>query len=193
MSQLATDDFSPTFLRSGTAYGVSPRLRFDLVLNNLTAWAYCTQQVMLKSDGTPWRPIVHIEDMSRAFCAVMTAPRELVHNEAFNVGRTSENYQIRDIAEIVADVVPGSRIEFAGEAGPDARDYRVNCDKIADTLPAFQPTWTAMAGAEELHAAFQKHGLRTGRVRGPALPPGRPHQGAHRAGPPRIGPALDRG
>jgi nucleoside-diphosphate-sugar epimerase len=167
VSQLATDDFSPTFLRSGTAYGMSPRLRFDLVLNNLTAWAYCTQRVMLKSDGTAWRPIVHIEDMSRAFWAVMTAERGVVHNEAFNVGRTSENYQIRDIAEIVAEVVPGSRIEFAGEVGPDARNYRVNCDKIADTLPSFQPTWTATAGAEELHAAFQKVGLELDEFEGP--------------------------
>jgi nucleoside-diphosphate-sugar epimerase len=159
VAKLATDDFSPTFLRSGTAYGVSPRLRFDLVLNNLTAWAYCTKQVMLKSDGTPWRPIVHIEDMSRAFCAAIGAPREAVHNEAFNVGRTSENYQIRDLAEIVAGVVEGSRIEFAGEAGPDARNYRVNCDKIADRLPAFKPTWTAQAGAEELRDAYEKVGV----------------------------------
>jgi len=159
VSKLATDDFSPTFLRSATAYGVSPRLRFDLVLNNLTAWAFCTKRVLLKSDGTPWRPIVHIEDMSRAFLAVLEAPRELVHNEAFNVGRTSENFQIKDLAEIVASVVPDSRIEFAGEAGPDARNYRVNCDKIRDTLPAFQPTWTAEAGARQLYESFQQIGV----------------------------------
>lgn len=159
LAAMATDDFSPTFLRSGTAYGVSPRVRFDLVLNNLTAWAVCTKKVLLKSDGKPWRPIVHIEDMSRAFVAVIEAPREVVHNEAFNVGQTSENYQIRDIAEIVADVVPDSSVEFAGEAGPDARDYRVNCDKIADLIPAFQPTWTARAGAEELRDAFVREGV----------------------------------
>jgi nucleoside-diphosphate-sugar epimerase len=164
---MATDEFSPTFLRSGTAYGVSSRLRFDLVLNNLVAWAFCTKQVMLKSDGSPWRPIVHIEDMSLAFCAVLDAPRDVVHNEAFNVGRTSENYQIRDLAEIVAEVVPDSSIEFAGEAGPDARNYRVNCDKIAATLATFTPTWTARAGAEELRAAYERVGLVLGDFEGP--------------------------
>jgi len=164
---LATDDFSPTLLRSATAYGVSPRLRFDLVLNNLTAWAYCTKQVLLKSDGTPWRPVVHIEDMSRAFLAVLEAPRELVHNEAFNVGRTSENYQIRDLAEIVASVVPDSRVEFAGEAGPDARNYRVNCDKIVDTLPGFKPVWTAEAGARELYESYTRIGIELDDFEGP--------------------------
>ncbi len=159
IAELATDDFSPTCLRNATAYGVSPRLRFDLVLNNLTAWAFCTGHVMLKSDGSAWRPIVHIEDMSRAFLAVLEAPRELIHNESFNVGQTSENYRVRELAEIVAEVVPGSRIEFLGEVTTDPRNYRVNCDKIADTLPAFKPTWTATAGAEELHDAYEQIGL----------------------------------
>lgn len=167
VAELATDDFSPTFLRSGTAYGVSPRLRFDLVLNNLTAWAYCTGAVHLKSDGSPWRPIVHIEDMSRAFLAVLEAPQELVHNEAFNVGRTSENYQIRDLAHIVAEVVEGSELEFAAEAGPDKRDYRVNCDKIIDTLPGFQPVWTARAGVVELRDAYARVGLELDEFEGP--------------------------
>ena len=167
VAELATDDFSPTFLRSGTAYGVSPRLRFDLVLNNLTAWAFCTGAVHLKSDGSPWRPIVHIEDMSRAFLAVLEAPQELIHNEAFNVGRTSENYQIRDLAHIVAEVVEGSELEFAAEAGPDKRDYRVNCDKIIDTLPGFQPTWTARSGVVELRDAYAKVGLELDEFEGP--------------------------
>lgn len=167
VSGLANDEFSPTFLRSGTAYGVSPRLRFDLVLNNLTAWAFCTGAVHLKSDGSPWRPIVHIGDMSRAFLAVLDSPRDLVHNEAFNVGRTSENYQIRDLAHIVAEVVEGSELEFAAEAGPDKRDYRVNCDKIIDTLPGFQPVWTARDGVVELRDAYAKVGLELDEFEGP--------------------------
>lgn len=157
--KLADSSFSPTFLRNATAYGVSPRLRFDLVLNNLVAWAYTTGRVFIKSDGTPWRPIVHVEDISRAFLAVLHAPRELVHNEVFNVGQTSENYQIRELAEIVVETVPGSRVEYAPDAGPDKRNYRVNCDKIRRVLPAFRPQWTARRGAQELYAAYQKHGL----------------------------------
>lgn len=167
VSQMADDDFSPTFLRSGTAYGVSPRLRFDLVLNNLTAWAFCTGRVFLKSDGTPWRPIVHIEDMSRAFLAALEAPRETVHNEAFNVGRSSENYQIRQLAEIVAAAVPGSRVEYAEGAGPDKRNYRVNCDKIVNTLPNYQPIWTAAKGAQELYEAYKDVGLKLEEFEGP--------------------------
>jgi len=159
VSQLADDDFSPTFLRNATAYGVSPRLRFDLVLNNLVAWAITTGQVYIKSDGTPWRPIVHIEDISRAFVAVLHAPRDLVHNEAFNVGRNEDNYRIRELADIVEEVVPGCRIEYAKDGGPDKRCYRVDCSKILETLPEFQPQWNARRGAEELYAAYQKIGL----------------------------------
>lgn len=159
VAKLADDNFHPTFLRSSTAYGVSPRLRFDLVLNNLTAWAYTTGLVYLKSDGTPWRPIVHVEDMSLAFVAAMQAPIEAIHNEAFNVGRPKENYRISELAEIVADVVPDSRIEYAEGAGPDKRCYRVDSSKIAKTLPDFTPTWDARKGAEELYAAYQKVGL----------------------------------
>ena len=159
VSQLADDNFSPTFLRNATAYGVSPRLRFDLVLNNLVAWAFTTGQVYIKSDGTPWRPIVHIEDISRAFIAVLHAPREVVHNQAFNVGRNEDNYRIRDLAEIVKQTVPDCRIEYAPDAGPDKRCYRVDCSKIAHTLPEFQPQWNARKGAEELYRAYQKIGL----------------------------------
>jgi nucleoside-diphosphate-sugar epimerase len=159
VSKLADDNFSPTFLRNATAYGVSPRLRFDLVLNNLVAWALTKGLVYIKSDGTPWRPIVHIEDISRAFIAVLEAPRELVHNEAFNVGRNEDNYQIRDLAEIVKDTVPNCRIEYAPDAGPDKRCYRVDCSKIAQTLPDFKPQWDARQGATELYEVYQKVGL----------------------------------
>jgi nucleoside-diphosphate-sugar epimerase len=159
VSKLADDDFSPTFLRNATAYGVSPRLRFDLVLNNLVAWAFASGRVHIKSDGSPWRPLVHIEDISRAFLAILEAPRELVHNEAFNVGRTEENYQIRDIARVVEETVPSSKVEFASDAGPDHRCYRVDCSKIRRVLPAFQPQWDIRAGASELYHAYSKTNL----------------------------------
>lgn len=167
VSQMADDSFSPTFLRNATAYGVSPRLRFDLVLNNLTAWAYTTNKIMLKSDGTPWRPIVHIEDISRAFIATLKAPRSLVHNEAFNVGRTQENYQVRDLVKIVAQTVPDCHTEFATGATADKRNYRVNCDKILATLKDFQPKWTVSKGARELHGSFQQYGLTLEEFEGP--------------------------
>ncbi len=167
VSQLADDNFSPTFLRNATAYGVSPRLRFDLVLNNLVAWAFTTGQIYIKSDGTPWRPIVHIEDISRAFIAVLEAPRESVHNEAFNIGRNEDNYQIRDLAEIVKETVPNCEIEYAPDAGPDKRCYRVDCSKVAQTLPNFQPQWNARKGAAELYEAYQKVGLTLEEFEGP--------------------------
>jgi len=159
VAALADDRFSPTFLRNATAYGVSSRLRFDLVLNNLTAWAYAQSRVHIKSDGTPWRPIVHIEDISRAFLAVLAAPREIVHNEALNVGQTKENYRIRELAEIVRDVVPGSHIDYARDGGPDLRCYRVDFGKIGRLLPAFKPEWDARRGVEELYAAYRQGGL----------------------------------
>jgi nucleoside-diphosphate-sugar epimerase len=159
MRALADDDFSPTFLRNATAYGMSARLRGDLVVNNLAAYAFTTGEVLIKSDGSPWRPLVHIEDISRAFLAALEAPRELVHNEAFNVGRTEENYRVREVAEIVEDVFKGSTVTYAEEASPDIRNYRVNCDKLAETLPAFKPEWTVRRSAEELLAAFTRHGL----------------------------------
>jgi nucleoside-diphosphate-sugar epimerase len=159
VSALADADFSPVFLRSATAFGVSPRLRFDLVLNNLVAWAFTTGVVRLKSDGMAWRPAVHIEDISRAFTAVLEAPRDLVHNQGFNVGQTSENYRIRELAEIVREAVPGSRVEFAPGAGADLRCYRVNCDLLARTVPGFQPVWTARRGAQELYQAYRDTGL----------------------------------
>lgn len=159
IARLADDRFSPTFLRNATAYGVSPRLRFDLVLNNLAAWAFTKGLVYIKSDGTPWRPIVHIEDISRAFIAVLEAPRDLIHNEAFNVGRNEDNYQIRDLAEIVRETVPNCKVEYAADAGPDKRCYRVDCSKIARVLPDFKPQWDARKGAAELYEAYQQVGL----------------------------------
>jgi nucleoside-diphosphate-sugar epimerase len=167
LADLASDDFSPTFLRSATAYGVSPRHRFDIVLNNLTAWAFTTGKIMLKSDGTPWRPIVHIEDISQAFIAVLNAPREKVHNQAFNVGRTEENYRIREIAEIVKDVMPSCRLEFSQDAGPDARCYRVDMGKIKKVLPEFKPQWTARSGAEQLYKAYKLYKISLDEFEGP--------------------------
>jgi nucleoside-diphosphate-sugar epimerase len=167
LSDLADDRFSPTFLRNATAYGASPRMRFDIVLNNLVAWAVTTGHIHLKSDGTPWRPIVHIEDISRAFIAALEAPVEAVSNEAFNVGQTAHNYRIRDLAEIVGSVVPGCDIQFATDAGPDTRNYRVSCEKIARVLPAFKPQWDARKGAEQLYAAYSSSGLKLDEFEGP--------------------------
>jgi len=167
VSKLADNTFSPTFLRSATAYGVSPRHRFDIVLNNLVAWAFTKSLVYLKSDGTPWRPIVHIEDMSRAFLAVLGAPREVVHNQAFNVGQTAENYRISEIAEIVRTVVPNTTIEFAKDAGPDLRCYRADFKKITRVLPSFRPQWTARKGAVQLYEAYKKVGLQLEDFEGP--------------------------
>lgn len=159
LHQLADADFSPTYLRASTAYGVSPLLRFDLVINNLTAWAYTTGLVYLKSDGSPWRPVVHVEDIARSYIAALEAPREEVHDQAFNVGTTTENYQIRELAELVREIVPGCRIEYAPDAGPDKRCYRVDCNKIARVLHGFKPQWTARRGIEQLYAAYQRVGL----------------------------------
>jgi nucleoside-diphosphate-sugar epimerase len=167
VGRMADRDFSPTFLRNATAYGVSCRLRADLVLNNLTGWAVTTGRVFLKSDGSAWRPIVHIEDISRAFCAVLGAPREIVHNQAFNVGVTEENYRVRELAEIVRDTVPGCVIEYAPGVGADKRCYRVDCGKIAKAIPAFKPQWNARRGAEELYEAYRRFELTHADLEGP--------------------------
>lgn len=159
VAKLADDRFSPVFMRNATAYGVSPRLRLDLVLNNLVAHAVTSGRVYLMSDGTPWRPIVHIRDITAAMIAALAAPREAIHAEAFNVGRNSENYRIRELAEIVAEVVPGSRVKVSPTAGPDRRTYRVDCSKIERHLPAFRPEWDARRGAEELYRAYREAGL----------------------------------
>jgi nucleoside-diphosphate-sugar epimerase len=156
---LASDSFAPTYMRNATAYGVSPRLRLDIVLNDLVASALTTGRVYIKSDGTPWRPIVHIRDIIAAVVAVLNAPPETVHNQTFNVGRNDENFRVRELADIVAEVVPGSRVEFAPGGGPDLRCYRVNFDKINRLLPAFRPQWTARKGAQELYDAYRNLGL----------------------------------
>jgi nucleoside-diphosphate-sugar epimerase len=159
IGKLADGSFSPVFMRNATAYGVSPRLRLDLVLNNLTAWAYTTGAIKIMSDGTPWRPIVHIEDISRAFAAVLAAPREAIHNQAFNVGADDENYQVKDLAAIVGQTVPGSTVEINPQGSPDTRNYRVSFAKLRRHLPDFETRWSARAGAAELYAAFHRLGL----------------------------------
>ncbi len=151
---LATDAFSPVFMRNATVYGASPRLRFDLVVNNLTAWAVATGAIRMRSDGTPWRPLVHVEDVSTAVLAALEAPRAAVHNEAFNVGRDGENYQVRDVARIVGEEVPSCAVTFADGASADARSYRVSFGKIARQLPAWAPRWTVRDGVREVRDAL---------------------------------------
>lgn len=156
---LADDKFSPTFMRNATAYGASPRLRLDIVLNDLVASALTTGSVLIKSDGTPWRPIVHIRDIIAAAMAALEAPQGAIHNQTFNVGRMEENYRIRELADIVAETVPGCHVDYAPGGGPDTRCYRINCEKITRLLPAFRPQWTARKGALELYQAYKRAGL----------------------------------
>ncbi len=167
VARLADDTFSPVFLRNATAYGVSPRLRADVVLNNLAGYACTTGEVLIHSDGSPWRPLVHVEDIARAFVAALEAPREAVHNQAFNVGADEENYRIRDLAEIVMEAVPGSSVTFAPGGGPDIRDYRVGFDKIRRALPSFTPRWTVREGVAELVAMYRDAGITREEFLGP--------------------------
>jgi nucleoside-diphosphate-sugar epimerase len=167
LGALADDKFSPIFLRNTTAYGVSAFMRFDIVLNNLVAWAYTTGKAVIQSDGTPWRPLIHLEDICRAFIAALEAPREAVHNEAFNVGMTDENYQVRDLAQIVLETIPGCTIEYAPGGSPDPRSYRVNFEKIKKALPEFRPRWNARLGAQELYDACREVRLTVDDFQGP--------------------------
>jgi nucleoside-diphosphate-sugar epimerase len=159
LAGFADADFSPVFMRNATAYGVSPRLRVDLVLNNLVGWAFTTGKVKIMSDGTPWRPLVHVEDIARATLAALEAPRETIHNQAFNVGRDGENYQVRELAEITRETVGDCEIEYAGSGDPDPRSYRVDFTRFAEAFPEAGLRWTALEGARELLDAYRSVGL----------------------------------
>jgi len=159
LANLADADFAPTFMRNATAYGVSPRLRVDIVLNNLVGWAVTTGKIRILSDGTPWRPIVHVEDIAQAFALVLEAPHAVVSDQAFNIGSNDQNYQVRELAAIVAKVATNCSVEYAGEAGPDPRNYRVDFSKFARAFPAFQPAWDALKGARQLYEAYRAEGL----------------------------------
>jgi nucleoside-diphosphate-sugar epimerase len=167
ITAMEDEDFSPVFLRFATAYGLSPRLRFDIVLNNLAAWAFTTGKIMLKSDGTPWRPLIHVEDMARAFAAVLAVPRERVSGEAFNVAPPDENYRIRQLAEIIGEEYPGCELSFADGASADSRNYRVSTAKIMERIPEFQPAWNARKGARQLLGAYGEQGLALEEFEGP--------------------------
>jgi nucleoside-diphosphate-sugar epimerase len=156
VSALASGSFSPVFMRNATAYGLSPRLRADVVLNNFVCWAHTTGRIRIMSDGTPWRPIIHVQDIARAFAAALAAPRQAIHNQAFNVGANGENYQVRELAEIVRATVPGCTVEYAADAGPDPRSYRVDFSKLSRTFPDLQLQWNASFGAKDLYAALQE-------------------------------------
>lgn len=159
LDKLVDGDFSPVYLRNATAYGISPRLRIDIVLNNLVGWAFTTGAVRIMSDGTPWRPIIHVEDIARAFVTILESPREKIHNQAFNVGVNGENYQIRDLADLVEEIVPGCNIQYADEGGPDPRNYRVDFSKLTTHVESFRPRWNARLGTMELYEVYKQIGL----------------------------------
>jgi nucleoside-diphosphate-sugar epimerase len=190
LSAMAGDAFSPTYMRNATVYGFSPRLRLDLVVNDLAATALASGDVVVKSDGTPWRPLVHIEDVAQAILAALEAPRETVHDQAFNVGRTQENHQVRDLAQMVRELVPGSRVSYAEGGGPDARCYRVDFSKAEEGLPGFRPRWTVSDGVRQLIGAFREHGLEPGDLSSPRFIRLRRIEVLQRAG--NLGPDLRR-
>jgi nucleoside-diphosphate-sugar epimerase len=159
VASLADASFSPVYLRNATAYGISRRLRADIVVNNLVGHAFTTGKVLLQSDGSPWRPLVHLRDIIHAFIACLQAPKEAIHNQAFNVGRSAENFRIREVANMVAEVVPNCEVAFAPGASPDLRNYRVDFRKIETKLPGYKPTWTLRKGIEEIYQAYKAAGL----------------------------------
>ena len=160
LSKMADDNFSPVFLRASTAYGIAPMLRCDLVVNNLVGWAYTTGKIRIMSDGTPWRPAIHVEDLSHAYIACLQSPIEIIHNEAFNVGQNKGNYQIRDMADVVKKIVPGCEVEYTYEHGSDSRTYKVSFDKISTKLKgSFVPKWDIQKGMQQLYEAYKAHGL----------------------------------
>lgn len=167
IAKLADADFSPVFLRNSTAYGWSRRFRADLVLNNLAAWAYTTGEVRILSDGTPWRPLVHVEDIGRAFLALLTAPRTDVHNQVLNIGSSAQNYRVRDLAGFVQAALPDSRVSYAAGGSPDPRSYRVDFAKLNRLLPDYHPTWDACTGAQQLAAAYRRACLSQAEFTGP--------------------------
>ncbi len=167
LSAMADNHFSPIFFRCATAHGYSPRIRFDLVVNNLVAWAYTTGKVLIKSDGTPWRPFVHIEDICRAFIASLKAPLAAVHNQVFNVGHTAENYQISQVANFVGKIVPDCRIEYTPDGGPDKRCYKVSCEKISAMVPSFAPVWTVEKSINDLLHLYKSLNLKAEEFEGP--------------------------
>jgi nucleoside-diphosphate-sugar epimerase len=167
LATLADADFCPVFMRNATAYGFSPRLRADIVLNNLVGWAHTTGRIRLMSDGRAWRPIVHIRDISRASIECLRTPVEAIRNEAINIGRSDENYEVRDLAEIVRETVPGSTVEFAGGSSADPRNYRVDFSKMKRVFPTFEPVWTARTGAQELYDAYRRHQIDQATLFGP--------------------------
>jgi nucleoside-diphosphate-sugar epimerase len=167
IARLADDAFTPVYMRNGSAYGISSHLRADLVLNNLMGWAFTTGKIRILSDGSPWRPIVHVEDIAMAFAQALVAPRAAVHNQAFNVGGDGENYQVRDLATIVNELLPEATVEYVGK-NPDPRNYRVSFDKILATLPGFKPKWTARLGARQLRNGYRAAGLTSETFQGPS-------------------------
>jgi nucleoside-diphosphate-sugar epimerase len=190
LSAMAGDAFSPTYMRNATVYGFSPRLRLDLVVNDLAATALASGDIVVKSDGTPWRPLVHIDDVAQAILAALEAPRETVHDQAFNVGRTQENHQVSDLAQMVRELVPGSRVSYAEGGGPDARCYRVDFSKAEEGLPGFRPRWTVSDGVRQLIGAFREHGLEPGDLSSPRFIRLRRIEVLQRAG--NLGPDLRR-
>jgi nucleoside-diphosphate-sugar epimerase len=167
VSGLADEAFSPVYLRNATAYGWSPRFRADLVLNNLACWAYTTREVRILSDGTPWRPLVHVQDIARAFLAFLEAPREHVHNRVLNIGANSQNYQVRDLAGFVQAAFPSARVAYAEGGEPDPRSYRVDFSRLKELLPGFRLEWDAASGARQLYQAYQRENLTAEEFTGP--------------------------